>query len=91
MVPRPALVVNEAAIGPAGSLLWVVMITNAAREPWPGDIVIPGAEKMGLLIPSKLRMAKLSTVEAGTAARIGRLPAALLAEVRAILRTTLGL
>jgi mRNA-degrading endonuclease toxin of MazEF toxin-antitoxin module len=67
------------------------MVTNAAREAWPGDIDIPGAEKLGLLIPSKVRTAKIHTAEAGTAAVIGRLPEETWSQVRDRVRAHLGL
>ena len=49
------------------------MVTNAIRAAWPGDIVIPDAEACGLLIPSKIRIAKVSTVEEAAVVAIGRL------------------
>lgn len=73
MVRRPALVVARHDAGPVGMMLWALMITNALRAPWPGDIVIPDAETLGLRIPSKVRIAKISTVEETAATAIGRL------------------
>lgn len=72
MVPRPALALTS-PIGPDGLLIWTLMITNAARPNWPGDVMIENAEALGLLIPSKIRTAKISAAETQTATRLGRL------------------
>lgn len=66
------------------------MITNAQREPWSGDIDIPNAEQIGLLIPSKIRTAKISPVETGRATLIGHLDPATLATVQQIVREAIG-
>ena len=88
VVRRPALVVARRDTEAVGVLLWTLMITNAARPPWAGDIVISGALALGLRAASKVRTAKITTVEEGTAARIGRLDeqtwSAVLAEVALI-------
>lgn len=86
---RPAVVLTPEPIGPGGLLLWTVMVTNARREPWPGDIPIPDAEAIGLLIPSKVRSAKVAAVEAKAATRIGRLPDMVWAELQALIRSYL--
>lgn len=91
VVPRPAVVLTPRPVGPRGLLIWVAMVTNAAREGWPGDIDIPRAEVLGLLIPSKVRTAKIHTAEAGTAAVIGRLPDETWRQVRDRVRAHLGL
>lgn len=91
MVPRPALVVSRDPLGPGGLLLWTIMITNAERPSWPGDIAIPGSLELGLIVPSKLRTAKIAAVQAVSASRIGRLPPSLLEEVGLCLGRTLGL
>ena len=91
VVARPALVVSRSALGPSGLLIWTMMITSAEREDWPGDLPIPDAESLGLIIPSKIRTAKIAAVEAAQARTIGRLPPALLDEVQEVLRQTLGL
>jgi mRNA interferase MazF len=90
MVARPALVVSARGVGANASLAWVLMITNAVREAWPGDILIDDSLALGLIIPSKVRVAKISSVEIGTATRLGRVSARTLAEVRAELAATLG-
>jgi mRNA-degrading endonuclease toxin of MazEF toxin-antitoxin module len=65
------------------------MITNAVRESWPGDVPIPAAEEIGLLIPSKVRTAKIAAVETAAAERIARLDAATMQQVAALLRSYL--
>jgi mRNA interferase MazF len=90
-VQRPALVISNGGVGPDGLLLWTAMITNARREPWPGDVFIPHAEELGLIIPSKVRTAKINAVETKTAARIGELDGPTWGRVLTEIRRTLGL
>lgn len=66
------------------------MITNAERQSWPGDVMIPHAEELGLLVPSKVRTVKINAVETQSAKRIGRLDAPTLEEVRVLIRRHLG-
>ncbi|WP_263282661.1 type II toxin-antitoxin system PemK/MazF family toxin [Sphingomonas nostoxanthinifaciens] len=75
MVPRPALVVSKRPLGLEGLLIWTMMITNADRAAWPGDVPIDDWQGLGLLIPSKVRTAKIAAVEAGAATLLGRLDA----------------
>ena len=91
MVTRPALVVSVRGVGANASLAWVLMITNAAREAWPGDILIDDSLALGLIIPSKVRCAKISAIEISSATRFGRLSDQAFAAVRAELAATLGL
>jgi mRNA interferase MazF len=78
---RPAVVLAS-AIGADTDLLWVLMVTNAARTPWPGDVPIADHAALGLPIASKVRTAKIAVVEARAARHLGRLPEAEWAEVR---------
>ena len=86
---RPALVVAageiEAALGP----LWLVMITSAENRGWPGDVDISNLRAAGLPAPSIVRPAKIATVDARDAQRLGTLPGgdrkAVIAGLRAIL------
>ena len=89
MVTRPALVVSVRGVGANASLAWVLMITNAAREAWPGDILIEDSLDLGLIISSTIRCAKMSAIEIGSATRLGRLSDKTLAAVRAELAATL--
>jgi len=78
---RPALVLTREPIGPDGLLIWAAMITNAARDPWPGDVPIEDREAAGLPVPSIVRTAKIATLEAASATRIGRLGEEQMAEI----------
>lgn len=89
---RPALVVSRGGVGPHGGLLWVVMITSAANPAWPDDVALgPQHRTMGLPAPSLVRPAKIATIEAAQADRIGRLKPAFLASVLSRAKGTLGL
>ena len=90
MVPRPAIVLTLEPIGPSRLLLWTLMVTNAARPGWPGDIAIPDAEGLGLLVPSKIRSTKIAAVETLAATKLGRLDISTWREVRESVRTYLG-
>jgi mRNA interferase MazF len=87
---RPALVVSDNMSGPENTLLWAMMITNALRPDWPGDLIIQDHASVGLPHPSKIRTAKIATLEAAAAERIGQIGADLMAEVRRALAATLS-
>lgn len=80
--PRPALVLTREPVGLDGALIWVGMITSARRQRWPGDVPIKDHEAAGLPVPSVVRTAKVATLQAVSATRIGRLPDAQIATVR---------
>lgn len=80
---RPALVISNGAIGDGESLVWVTMITSAENRRWPGDHVIVDFANAGLPIPSVVRTAKVTTVEAHDAEPVGQLDDGLIAEVMA--------
>lgn len=88
---RPALVVsagnNEEALG----LLWVVMITSAANRGWPGDVPVGDLDAAGLPVPSLVRTAKIATIEAADATKLGRLSAGQIKQVTRRLARELGL
>lgn len=88
---RPALVVTRAPVGPGGLLIWAVMITNAQRQAWPGDLPVTDLGQAGLPIPSVIRTAKLATLETGSAERIGRVSDNEIAAVLDQMRQHLGL
>jgi len=87
---RPALVVSTASIEEGHQLLWVVMITSAANRGWDDDVPIADLELAGLPAPSLVRPAKIATIDSADATRLGRLAAAPLRKVLAILRRNLG-
>jgi mRNA interferase MazF len=86
---RPALVVAVPDVPGAPALLWVLMVTSAANRGWPGDVTISDLEAAGLPAPSLIRSAKIATIEAGDAQRIGRLAAGDQAQVKKVLRQCL--
>ena len=71
---RPALVVAVPAVPGAPDLLWVLMVTSAANRGWPGDVAVSDPDAAGLPAPSVVRSAKVATIEARDAERIGYLP-----------------
>lgn len=70
---RPALVVAADGVQAHHGLLWVVMITSAANRGWPGDVAVTDLEAAGLPAPSVIRTAKIATIEARDAERLGTL------------------
>jgi mRNA interferase MazF len=91
LVPRPAVVLTSVPLGPEGLLTWTLMITNAARAEWPGDVVIEGAEEIGLIVPSKIRTAKIAAVETASATLIAKLDGSTLRRVLEQVRANLAL
>jgi len=78
---RPALVVSTGAIEDEHGLLWVAMITSAENRVWPGDVAVHDIGAAGLPVPSLIRTAKIATIEATDAHRLGRISALLLNRV----------
>ena len=87
---RPALVVSAGGIEDAHGLLWVVMITSAENRGWPGDVAVNNLAAAGLPAPSVIRTAKIATIEASDAARLGKVPPALFKQVARRLGQELG-
>lgn len=87
---RPALVVSTAGIEDAHALLWVVMITSAENRAWPGDVPVNNLATAGLPVPSVIRTAKIATIEASDAAKLGKVPPALFKQVARRLGQVLG-
>lgn len=71
---RPALVVAHHAAEGMPTLLWVLMITSAAHRRWSGDVEVSNLAEAGLPALSIVRPAKIATIEAKDAERMGRLP-----------------
>jgi mRNA interferase MazF len=71
---RPALVVAAGGVQEEHGLLWVVMITSAENRGWPGDVEVSDLTLAGLPAASVIRTAKIATIEARDAERIGTLP-----------------
>ena len=72
---RPALVVSAPSLQQDHGLLWVLMITSAENRPWPGDLVLADLGKAGLPAPSVVRTAKIATIDATDAEKLGRVSA----------------
>jgi len=70
---RPALVVSSSELQKLHGLLWVLMITSARNRPWAGDVTVTHLAEAGLPAPSVVRCAKIATIEATEASRIGTL------------------
>ena len=83
---RPALVVAIPDAPGAPSLLWVLMVTSAGNRGGPGDVAVSDLAGAGLPAPSVVRPAKIATIEAGDAERIGCLPHADRLQVTEVLR-----
>ena len=73
---RPALVVSTARLEELHGLLWVVMITSAENRGWPDDVPVVNLKMAGLPVPSLIRCAKIATIDASHASKLGRVPAA---------------
>ncbi len=73
---RPALVIAAGDLETTHGLLWVLMITSAENRGWSDDVHISDHERAGLPVPSLIRCAKIATIDARDAERLGSLPAA---------------
>ncbi len=73
---RPALVIAAGELETSHGLLWLAMITSAVNRGWTGDVLISDLGAAGLPVPSIVRTAKLATIEARDAQRLGTLPQA---------------
>lgn len=87
---RPALVVAVPDAPGAPELLWVLMVTSAANRGWPGDVAVSDLHVAGLPVASVVRSAKIATIEARDAERIGQLPPNDRTEVVEALRVSLA-
>ena len=87
---RPALVVSSGGIEDAHGLLWVVMITSAENRRWVADLEVNNLAAAGLPAPSMIRTAKIATIEAADATRLGKLSPPLLRQVMSRIVQELG-
>jgi mRNA interferase MazF len=87
---RPTLVIAAGPLETQHGLLWVLMITSAENRPWGDDVAVSDLATAGLPAASVVRCAKIATIEARDAERIGRLPRSDRAKVATRLRRTLG-
>ena len=87
---RPALVVSSGGIEDALGLLRVVMITSAENRGWPGDVPVANLAAAGLPVPSVIRSARIATIEASDAAKLGKVSPALFRQAARRLGQELG-
>src|SRR4051812_32574245 len=71
---RPALVIAAEELETVYRLLWLAMITSAANRGWEGDVAITDLATAGLPVASIVRPAKIATIDARDAERLGTLP-----------------
>jgi len=88
---RPALVASIGGIEAAHGLLWVLMITSADNRKWPGDVTVGNLAMAGLPVPSVIRTAKIATIVATDAAKLGKVSRTLVEQVAGHLQRELGL
>ena len=70
---RPALVIAAPAATDGFAILWVLMITSAARESWLLDVPISELRLGGLTHRCVVRVSKVTTLDERLASRIGEL------------------
>ncbi len=87
---RPALVVAVPVAAGAPELLWVLMVTSAANRGWPGDVAVSDLTAAGLPTASVVRSAKVATIDARDAERIGHLPSEDRSQVAMAVRESLA-
>lgn len=87
---RPALIVSTGTLEDSHRLVWVVMITSAGNRGWSGDVPVTDLALAGLPAPSLIRTAKIATIDAADAARLGKISAASLRKVLAAVGRDLG-
>lgn len=68
---RPVLVIASGRLESAHGLLWVLMITSASNASWPADVPIGDLRSAGLPAPSVVRCAKVATISASDAQKVG--------------------
>lgn len=87
---RPALVVSTPSLEDSHRLLWVVMITSAENRGWAGDVPVADLALAGLPAPSVIRTAKIATIDAVDATRLGRIKATTQRKVLTAIHRDLG-
>lgn len=87
---RPALVIAAPTATHAFAILWVLMITSAAREAWPLDVPLSHLGLGGLSRACVVRVGKVTSLDSRLATRIGELSLRDRTEVSARLRALLS-
>ena len=88
---RPALVVSSGDLEDEQGLLWVVMITSAENRGWSGDVPVNDLARAGLPAASVVRTAKIATIDANDAIKLGKILAASLRQITRHLQLELGI
>jgi mRNA interferase MazF len=88
---RPALVVSTGPLEDSHRLVWVVMITSAENRGWSRDVPVTGLLLAGLPAPSVIRTAKIATIDAADAKKLGGISAACLRKVLEAIGRDLGI
>ena len=88
---RPAMVVSADRIQEVHGLVWVIMITSAENRSCPGDVAINNLAAAGLPAPSVIRTAKIATIDAADATKLGQVSSLLLKQVTRRMGEELGL
>lgn len=71
---RPALVISHPDLPRDHAVVWLAMITSTRINPWSSDVVVSDLAAAGLPIPSRVRIAKIATLEPSRMLkRLGRL------------------
>ncbi len=78
---QTALVVSPSDLEHARGLLWVALVTKQEDPAWRGDVPILDTAVAGTAAHSVIRTARLATVPAESAKRIGRISGVLLGRV----------
>ena len=87
---RPALTISAESFQRATGLCWLLMITSAAHEFWPGDISIDDLGRAGLSKPSVVRTAKIAIGEVHRLLAIGEVGQVVRSEVHASVLSSLA-
>jgi mRNA interferase MazF len=87
---RPALVISTGELETRHGLLWVAMITSAGNRAWPEDVPVSNLKAAGLPFPSVIRPAKIATIEASDASKIGSISPGRLKKVKEWITAELG-
>ena len=87
---RPALVVSTGPLEDSHRLVWVVMITSAENRGWSGDVPVTHLALAGLPAPSLIRTAKIATIDAADATRLGKISTASRRKVHQAIGRDLG-
>ncbi len=73
---RPAVVISAPVLEEQQGLVWLAMITSAENRAWDSDVAVSDLSVAGLPAPSRIRPAKIATVDGERIVRrIGKLSA----------------